>query len=354
MITPLQPGYALLALKGGRQALRHCSGVANADTGEMIIPATNFRMASVSKQFTAMTIRILADQSALRLSDTIGHFFPDTPPSYRGISLEQLLTHTSGIADYEPLIPEDQETQILDADAWELVKKSGELYFKPGSAWRYSNMGYCLLSLVAERAGGADYPSLAKQLIFDPLDMRRSSVYLAGREIPNRAMGYAWRDGSFIPRDQSITSAAKGDGGVYTSLQDYTKWHQALYTEDLLPRAQIREVLSPLAPVANGVGYGHGWFSGKEEDGTACVFHSGETSGFLNIVYHRFGTVNPPPSGRTAPRDELLIAVFTNRTDNSVSGLFERAAEDLDVKVALKGYETGSRPALFNWLSEQY
>lgn len=341
-----EPGFAILAFKGDRNIQPLCTGMADVQQRMPISPLTNFRMASVSKQFTAMTILLLNERESLGLGKKLGHFFSDCHKNYKGITVKQLLTHTSGIWDYEPLIPSSREKQVLDEDVRELVNTSGKLYFRPGEKFQYSNTGYCLLALLASRISGSSYPKTVKELIFDPLAMSNSRIYEAGLEIPHRALGYIpGKDGfsgknGFILNDQSITSATKGDGGVYTSLADYLKWHEALSEGKLLSPALMQEVFSAQVPVNNGVGYGYGWFSGKETDGSQCIFHSGETSGFLNMVYRNHSK-------------KLLIALFSNRNDGSISGKFENAANRLGAAIQLEGFPKG-QPPLFRWLSGQY
>lgn len=336
-----QPGYASLAFSSGTQMQPVCSGMANLQQKTPISPLSNFRMASVSKQFTAMSILQLSVRKQLRLEDKLSHFFTNCTGSYRDITLRQLLTHTSGIQDYESLIPAGRKKQVLDEDTWELVNAGGELYFKPGARFRYSNTGYCILALVAAAASGTPFPALLKQLIFDPLAMSNSLVYEPGCQIPHRALGYIPSEAeqaqgkpeNFVLNDQSVTSATKGDGGVYTSLTDYLKWHHALFTEKLAPGPVLNTAFRSQVPVAGGAGYGYGWFSARETDGSHCMFHSGETSGFLNIVYRN-------------PSKKLLIAIFSNRNDGSISKKFEETARRLNVAVM--------NTPLFEWLSRQY
>ncbi|QEC51639.1 CubicO group peptidase (beta-lactamase class C family) [Anseongella ginsenosidimutans] len=345
-MTPAEePGFAMLAFQSGRNMQPECTGLANLELKAPITPLSNFRMASVSKQFTAMSVLMLSERKELQLEDPLKRFFSPFAANYRDITIRQLLTHTSGIRDYEALIPPARRTQLLDEDVLELVNAHKGLYFKPGQQFRYSNTGYCLLALLAEKVSGKSFPALMKSLIFDPLAMSTSLVYEPGCTIPQRALGYVpagdSSEGGFILNDQSLTSATKGDGGVYTSLVDYLKWHEALFTEKLVSAGLLNAAFSSQAPVNNSVGYGYGWFSGREKDGSQALFHSGETSGFLNIVYRN-------------PSKKLLIAIFSNRNDGSISQKFEATARRLNLAVRLEGFTAENRPPLFNWLSEQY
>jgi CubicO group peptidase (beta-lactamase class C family) len=197
-----------------------------------------------------------------------------------------------------------------------LLSKNDKTYFPAGSRFQYSNTGYCLLALIIERASKMPYPHFIHDRIFAPLHMDNSTVYEKDQPIPHRAMGYA-RDstGRIIPSDQSITSATKGDGGVYTSLSDYTKWIIALQHNTLLPLATTLRRLR--LPIGNGTFerpeaarpqgptstyYAAGWFIDLRSP--QLLFHSGSTCGFNNFVIQ-------------LPDDMTSIVFFSNLADSS-------------------------------------
>ena len=191
-----------------------------------ISAATNFRMASVSKQFTAMCIIKLVQQDKISFNDNLQKFFPGWDNKIaKLITIRQLLSHSSGIWDYEDLIPANQKEQISDADVINYLVKKDTVYFTPGSAFRYSNSGFCVLEQIIEKVSGLSYPEFCRLNIFAPAGMLNTTIYKKGEIIKNRSMGFA-RDssGAIIESDQSITSATMGDGGVYTSLNDYLQW----------------------------------------------------------------------------------------------------------------------------------
>lgn len=334
------PGYALCVIKDGQIIDQLYKGVADVTENNPIQSDTVFRMASVSKQFTAMVILMFVEKGLLSLDDRLSDFFDNCSLAYREITLKHLLTHSSGIWDYEPLIPENHVEQVSDHDAWRLANAKGETYFKPGEQFKYSNTAFCILTLIAEHVGEKPYQDLIREMLFVPLGMRRSLIYDEGKEIEKRALGYAVRNGEFVLNDQSITSATKGDGCVYTSIEDYQRWHHALYHHAFLSKSLFKESISAQIEVNNGIGYGYGWFFGKEADGTDCFFHSGETSGFMNIVYHNLDR-------------KLMVAVFTNRNDDLVSEVFEEAAKKQAIQIAFKEL-VPSETTLFEWLSMQY
>src|SRR5690606_7834060 len=222
------PGGFLLVVNEGRVLFAKGYGVADLRRGALIDSNTHFRMASVSKQFTAMSIYLLNKSGKLSLDAPLKHFFSPLAGAVGGITVRQLLTHTSGIWDYEPLIPESQQTQVLDADVLELIRSQPQTYFPPGSQFRYSNTGYCLLSLIVEQVSGMPYSEFVRQSIFVPLGMQDARVYESNADIAHRAYGYRYGHGDHVFADQSLTSAAKGDGGIYLSAAEYLTWSKAL------------------------------------------------------------------------------------------------------------------------------
>lgn len=279
-----QPGFVLSIEKHGQPIYYNT-------TGHGLDSSTNFRMASVSKQFTAMAILLLEKQGALSVDDPIGRWLPELPTRVgKTILIRHLLTHSSGLLDYEDLIPATQTAQALDADVLRLLSTHDSTLFTPGSRFRYSNSGFCLLALIVEHAAHDNYANYITTNIFHPLHMDSSAVYIPGAHIPHRAMGY--------PNDQSITSATKGDGGVYTSLKEYSKWTHALQQNKLinLP-ATLKRLRFPIGPNSF---YAAGWF---EKTNPSILFHSGSTCGFSNFVIQ-------------FPADELSIVFFSNLADN--------------------------------------
>jgi len=305
-----QPGIALSIEKNGQVLYRHTVGLADESSSTPIDTLTNFRMASVTKQFTAMGILLLEKEGRLSLEDPIRHWLPEMPAGIgQRVLIRHLLTHSSGILDYESLIPSAQKEQVLDKDVLRLLKGHDSTYFAPGSQFRYSNSGFCLLALIIERVSHQSYAQFIKERIFQPLHMNRSTIYEKGSPIVNRAMGYA-RDnsGRIIPSDQSITSATKGDGGVYTSISDYSKWIRALQTNHLLRLPDVLKRLhQPIGAGASGSSpftaqYSAGWF--EILSSPIILFHSGSTCGFANFVIQ-------------LPGDLWSIVYFSNLADNT-------------------------------------
>jgi CubicO group peptidase (beta-lactamase class C family) len=303
-----QPGLALSIEKNGDILYRNTAGLADLTTNTPLDSTTNFRMASVTKQFTAMAILLLEKDKRLTLDDPIGHWLPELPATIgQHVLIRHLLTHSSGMEDYESLIPDSQTTQVLDADVLNLLSRRDSTYFPAGTRFRYSNSGFCLLAIIIERASQEPYANFIKEHIFLPLHMDHSTVYEKGQPIFHRAMGYAKDSaGTIIPSDQSVTSATKGDGGVYTSLADFRKWIRALQQNRLinLP-ATLRRLRFPInaAPgkTAPDNFYAAGWFISSRSP--TILFHSGSTCGFATYIIQ-------------IPGDEWSITYFSNLADN--------------------------------------
>lgn len=337
-----EPGAALLIEKDGKIIIDKGYGLADLKTKMPVNPSTDFRLASVSKQFTAMCIMLLANRNQLSIDDEISKYFTNLPPVLKSVTIHQLLTHTSGIWDYEALIPGTQKKQVSDEDVLNLIETRDSVYFMPGTEFRYSNTGYCLLALIIQKVSGVPFAEFVKKNIFSSLKMNNSTEYVEGENIPDRAYGYHRNNNAYHFADQSVTSATKGDGGVYTSLKDYQKWNNALSENQLLPKVLVDSIFTGHVTVKNGVKYGFGWFIGKEMDGTTCVFHSGESTGFHNIVYRN-------------PQKHLLIVIFSNRDDNAIAQAFDKMADFMQVKIDFQDKNPSEKqPSLFHWLSSVY
>ncbi|MFD1142635.1 serine hydrolase domain-containing protein [Larkinella insperata] len=300
-----QPGGALLVVVDGKTVYNRGVGLANRETKMPITPTTNFRMASVSKQFTALCILLLEKQKKLSFDDNLLTFFPDFNPRIgQKVKLRHLLTHTSGILDYETGLPPGRKDQIFDAEVLALLKPKDSTYFEPGRRFRYSNSAFCLLTQVVEQVAKKPYLDFITENIFKPLGMNQTTLYEPGRPIPDRAMGYARdQDGKIRFSDQSVTSGTKGDGCVYTSLADYKKWNDALITNKLVDlQEQLGRVHHPLEGQPDAF-YGLGWFFTQTKGGGKELFHSGSTCGFSNCVVW-------------IPERKTLVVLFSNLADN--------------------------------------
>jgi CubicO group peptidase (beta-lactamase class C family) len=303
------PGAVVRVIKDGRPVMTRSYGMANIEAKIPVMAGTNFRLASVSKQFTAMCILMLVDRGELGLDDSLTDLLPDFQEYGGGITITNLLQHTSGLIDYEPFVPEDAPLQVVDAGVLDLMRQQDHTYFEPGSEHRYSNSGYAVLAMIVEQVSGTAYPEFLKENIFEPLGMRNTVAWQSGVSIvPNRAYGYHVTDDGVKFSDQSPWSAVLGDGGIYTSVVDLSLWDEALYTNDLIGEDLKRQAFTPYLE-----DYGFGWRIDRYA-GHRRMHHSGSTVGFRNFM-QRF------------PDDRLTVIVLSNRRDPEVDPLAEKVAD---------------------------
>lgn len=297
------PGAALLVLKDGRAVVRRGYGRSDLERQVEAGPATNYRLASVSKQFTAAAVLLLAQDGRLAIEDPVRKWLPSLPASADAITVRHLLTHTSGLLDYEDLMATPYEGQISDAGVLALLAGQDRLYFPPGSTYRYSNSGYALLALVVERASGTSFADFLRTRIFAPLGMHGSLARIAGGpEVPHRAWGYGATADGWERTDQNAYSAVLGDGGIYASIDDLARWDAALYDDRLFSDATRAQAFGKQVQVASApeaTYYGYGWR--VNEDGSR-QWHNGESIGFRNSLVRW-------------PEQRLTVILLSNRND---------------------------------------
>ena len=318
----------MLVRLNGKTVFKRGYGSRDLRSGAPIDARSNFRLASCTKQFTALAVLLLVHDGKLRLDEKLTDVFPEFPAYGRAITLRNLLNHTSGLVAYEDLVDKTYKSwqeipQISDAGVLELMEKQTGTKFPPGTAWEYSNSGYCVLAKVVEKASGLGFADFLRRRIFVPLKMYETLAYEYGKnQVKARAYGYTQDAGTWLETDQSPTSATLGDGGIYSSLDDLGKWDEALRRHTLLSEAAMRPALTPVAlpqdfhSSSEGGGpvkYGFGWFLDPYR-GHARMWHSGESIGFRTVI-ERF------------PSDGLTIFVLANRTDVDPSALALKIAD---------------------------
>jgi CubicO group peptidase (beta-lactamase class C family) len=330
LASPDGPGLAVLVRRQGQTVFGRGYGICDLRTKAKIDAQTNFRLASFTKQFTAMAIMLLVHDGKLRYDQTLAELFPDFPAYGRPVTVRNLLNHTSGLPDYEDLMDAAEkvkgplwspEKQIQDDEVLELLKKEKDGKFRPGTSWSYSNSGYVVLGIIVRKASGESYGEFLRQRIFAPLKMNLSIVFQKGRnEVANRAFGHTKESGTLRETDQSSTSATLGDGGMYSNLEDLAKWDDALRNHTLLSEKEFQPALAPVK-LSDGseprwplepnddnlhpgkpVSYGFGWFLDPYQ-GRARMWHTGTTVGFRTVVE------------RFIERDGVTAIILANRTD---------------------------------------
>lgn len=309
------PGASIVVVKNGATLYKNNFGLASLEERRPVTSSTNFRLASLTKQFTAMAILILVNEEKLSVRDPMTKFFPSFPSYGSTITVKHLLNHTSGILDYESLLPDTQTVQVHDSDILRLLSEVDSVYFPPGEQYRYSNSGYSLLSLIVERLSGQPFAEFLRSRIFSPLNMENSVAFQEGiSTVRNRALGYSRTDSGWIFTDQSPTSAVLGDGGVYSSIDDLLRWDRSLSVGYLIPLYLLREGWSQ-GNLNDGskTDYGYGWsldLSGRYPKHS----HTESTRGFRNI-YVRY------------PVQHLSILILTNRNEGDLTTLAREIAQ---------------------------
>ncbi|MDC8014676.1 serine hydrolase [Tahibacter soli] len=255
-------------------------GLANIETGTPNTPSTIFRIASLTKQFTAMAILQLEEQGKLKVDDPICRYLADCPKSWRPITLHHLLTHTSGIRNFSSLPDWDEDLGLRRYRRDELVDlvRGLPLEFTPGEKHKYSNSGYHLLGLAIERASGKTYAQYLHDAIFAPLGMLHTA-YTENRElVPGRATGYYSRGTRFVGAPFVDPTASYAAGGLTSTTGDLLRWDQALYADTLVSRASRERMFTAFKD-----GYAYGWRIG-EAYGRRTTEHSGSLNGFSSYL----------------------------------------------------------------------
>ena len=309
------PGASVLVMRNDSIILARTYGLASLTERRAVTPATNFRLASMTKQFTAAAILKLSSEGKLSLSDKILKFFPGFPLYGKEITVRHLLNHTSGLVDYEDFVPDTQQYQVLDADCLQLMFKTDSLYFPAGTKYRYSNTGYALLALIVEKVSGKRFAEYVKENLSTPAGMTTTVAYEKGiSEVANRAYGHSRTPSGWIETDQSNTSAVLGDGGIYSNVEEYARWAQALWTFRILPESLQRAAWTDAA-LNDGtpIDYGMGWHT-ETFRGARHPHHGGSTRGFRNHVL-------------LFPDSHSLVVILTNRNEGDPIAEAKKIAE---------------------------
>lgn len=304
-------------MRDGHVIIRRAYGLADLEHRSAATPETNYRLASVSKQFTAMAVMLLAKDGRLRYDQPIRDILPEVPAAARAVTVRHLLNHTSGLWDYEALIPASRTAQLNDDDVLALVASKDSLSTPASTTYCYSNSGYVLLGIIVARVSGTTFPDFLRTHIFARLGMSATVAHVEGRDtVPHRAYGYSPRGGTFVQNDQSVTSATLGDGGIYSNVDDLARWDRALYGTGLVDAPTMALATTPPAlPAGNATEYGFGWFIDTYR-GERRWRHTGETSGFRNAI-QRF------------PERKLTVIVLTNRSSGEPAAIAERIVDHL-------------------------
>lgn len=289
-------GVVLIADKG-KPVYQKAFGYKSFDTKEPITLSSIFELASVSKQFTAMTIMMLNEQGKLHYDDLIEKYIPGLP--YPGITIRHLLNHTSGLPDYQAVMDEHWDKSKVanngDNIAY-LIQYHPPRLFEPGEKYTYSNTGYMLLASIAEKASGQDFVEFCRERIFKPVNMTQTDIRTGEdkRKLANMAWGHMYvpekkryvRADSFPQFDYSIwLGNRKGPGRVSSTAGDLLKWDRALYANRLVNQQTLTDAFTP-AKLNDGTlsPYGFGWNLRQSDKLGKIVWHDGDNPGYKTQI----------------------------------------------------------------------
>lgn len=305
------PGLSLAVVKDGQIILAKGYGQANVEHQVPAKADTIFQSGSMGKQFTAMAVMMLVEAGKLSLSDSITKYFPDSPDSWKNITVRHLLTHTAGTTDY----PRDFDFR-RDYTEDELLKRAQAvpLAFQPGEKWAYSNLGYVLLGLLIHKVSGQFYGDYLQERVFRPLGMTTARIISEADIVPNRAAGYQLVKGELKNQNWvSPTLNTTADGALYLTVYDMAKWDAALYTEKLVRKESFVTMWTPVK-LNNGKSekYGFGWALG-ELRGHRVIEHGGTWQGFKAQIARYVD-------------DKLTVIVFANLRQANPSRISQKVA----------------------------
>jgi len=274
----------VLVANGHNIILKESYGYANIRNKEKLNEESVFQLASVSKQFTAMAIMILSERGQLDFSDSVQKFIPDFP--YKGISIRNLLNHTSGLPNYMWLVEEHWNPDSTAPSNHDMIRMMVEYdiprYNSPGRRYKYSNTGYAVLAYIVEVVSEQSFGEFTESTIFDPLGMYQTFVYSSAidREYPSRLNAYYRRWGRYRQYTPSIHDGIVGDKGIYSTSGDLFLWDQALYSGSLVKASTLEEAFKRGKTNRNrAFDYGFG-FRLKEDSHSRIVYHHGRWDGF--------------------------------------------------------------------------
>jgi len=301
------PGVAVGIVRGDQVLLARGFGEANVELHAPTDQHTLFQSGSVGKQFTAVALMLQVEAGRLKLDDPITQYFTDAPPSWRRITIRHLLTHTSGIADYE----DDSSDAQLDAPLIDLRHDYSEeelrrlayrlpLQFEPGTRWKYSNTGYLLLGILIHQVSGQFYGDVLKERVFGPLGMSSARIISEADIVEGRAAGYRLLEDAL--KNQEWTSPSlntTADGSLYLSITDMLAWDRGLRAQAILRPESWAQIYTP-APLASGktYPYGFGW-EVESARGAPWYHHGGSWQGFRTYISRYLA-------------DELTVVVLCN------------------------------------------
>src|SRR5579864_1106307 len=264
---------------------------------------SKFRIASLTKQFTATCVLLLQERGLLHVQDLVSKYLPDMPEAWKGVTIHQLLTHTSGVPNPDYGSKQSKNTDRIGATPGELVTLvAGQpLDFRPGTRWSYSNTGYMLLGMLIEKLSGQPYADFLKTNIFDPLSMTDSGYDRASKILKDRASGYNLENGRLTNADFIDMSVPFSAGGIYSTVEDLCRWNEALdHPGKLLSADSLRQMFTEYPEATHeGQHYGYGIVISRQKFGRLLYYHGGGVNGFSSVI-------------QRYPKERLCLVVLSN------------------------------------------
>ena len=307
------PGCAAIVAYKGEIIYKKAFGLANIENAVPMKPDMIFRIGSITKQFTAIAILRLMEQGKLDLQDELTKYIPDYPVNGKKITIEHLLTHTSGIKSYTGMEEFDATVQGKDMKVDELITffKNKPMDFDPGTNWRYNNSGYVLLGAVIEKITGKPYGEYIEETIFKPLGMKNSLYGSNSKIIPNRASGYDPGKSGIQNASYLSMTLPYAAGSLMSSVEDLYKWNRALRSNQLVKKETLEKAFTGYKlQTGRNTHYGYGWSIG-DIGNHRVIEHSGGIPGYLSDALY-------------APEDDIFIAVLSNCTCNAPDGTLQK------------------------------
>ncbi|WP_166641938.1 serine hydrolase [Pedobacter duraquae] len=299
------PGGVVLVSRAGQPLYYKAFGLANLESGAPMTTDHVFRLGSITKQFTAVSILQLVEKGKLSLSDSLSKFIPDYPNGGR-ITIEYLLGHTAGVKNYTALPAFTEQLKRQDLSPKQLIAlfKDQPLDFEPGSNQLYSNSGYILLGYIIERVSGRTYEQFVQENIFKPLHMDHTSYDDTRQIISNRLAGYRGGNGNYVNAPYLSMTLPYAAGSLLSTAGDLLKWYTALSAGHIISNESLEKAFTSFVlPNGEETGYGYGWEIGNIQ-GSKSVKHTGVVNGFFTDVVYM-------------PAEKILVAVLSNNEYNS-------------------------------------
>ncbi len=326
------PGCAALVAYKGEIIYKKAFGLANIENTVPMNADMIFRIGSITKQFTAIAILRLLEQGKLDLQDELTKYIPDYPVNGKKITIEHLLTHTSGIKSYTGMEEFNAAIQGKDMKVDELIAffKNQPMDFDPGTNWKYNNSGYVLLGAILEKITGKPYGEYIEETIFKPLGMKNSLYGSNSKIIPNRASGYDPAKAGIQNASYLSMTLPYAAGSLMSSVEDLYKWNRALRSNQMVKRETLEKAFTGYKlQTGRNTHYGYGWSVG-DIGNHRVIEHSGGIPGYLSDALY-------------APEDDIFIAVLSNCTCNPPDGLLQKmTASVLGVSQDYKAFAVDS------------